>query len=222
MATGSPPDGCNAQESHMKRILAAAALAAFALGAQAQLSFSGGSNITFSNYDPSGPTNPQSEGRLNGIVNSAGPAVMTATFLGKEAGDTNTYTFDFAGGTLVNTGAIGSSISGPVGSGPLTFVFADTTTATSVGNGGSSGAFTSYVILGTYDDVGAFTPYTASGQYALILGFNDGAPVDGDYDDMVVGLNVAAVPEPETYALLLAGLGAIGFISRRRRTMARV
>jgi len=31
-------------------------------------------------------------------------------------------------------------------------------------------------------------------------------------------LNVAApVPEPETTALLLAGLGAIGFIGRRRR-----
>ncbi|MES3012564.1 MAG: flocculation-associated PEP-CTERM protein PepA [Pseudomonadota bacterium] len=29
---------------------------------------------------------------------------------------------------------------------------------------------------------------------------------------------VPAVPEPETYALLLAGLGAIGFVARRRRT----
>ena len=28
---------------------------------------------------------------------------------------------------------------------------------------------------------------------------------------------VRAVPEPETYALMLAGLGALGFISRRRR-----
>ena len=36
---------------------------------------------------------------------------------------------------------------------------------------------------------------------------------------VVVGLNVAPVPEPETYALLLAGLGAVGFISRRRRSM---
>ncbi len=31
-----------------------------------------------------------------------------------------------------------------------------------------------------------------------------------------VSLTVSAVPEPETYALLLAGLGAVGFVARRR------
>jgi hypothetical protein len=33
-------------------------------------------------------------------------------------------------------------------------------------------------------------------------------------------LSVAAVPEPETYAMMLAGLGALGFMMRRRRTPA--
>lgn len=32
--------------------------------------------------------------------------------------------------------------------------------------------------------------------------------------------NIAAVPEPETYAMLLAGLGLIGFTARRRKTQA--
>jgi hypothetical protein len=31
------------------------------------------------------------------------------------------------------------------------------------------------------------------------------------------GFNVAAVPEPETYAMMLAGLGMIGFMARRRK-----
>jgi len=30
-------------------------------------------------------------------------------------------------------------------------------------------------------------------------------------------LSVAAVPEPETYAMFIAGLGALGFMARRRR-----
>ena len=31
-------------------------------------------------------------------------------------------------------------------------------------------------------------------------------------------MSVAAVPEPETYAMLLAGLGLIGFSARRRQS----
>lgn len=39
---------------------------------------------------------------------------------------------------------------------------------------------------------------------------------NASYQDLVVANAVHAVPEPETYALLLAGLGAIGMIARRR------
>lgn len=34
-------------------------------------------------------------------------------------------------------------------------------------------------------------------------------------------VNVAAIPEPETYALILAGLGLLGFVARRRRLTSR-
>ncbi|MGZ0020026.1 FxDxF family PEP-CTERM protein [Nitrosomonas sp. wSCUT-2] len=35
-----------------------------------------------------------------------------------------------------------------------------------------------------------------------------------------VEFNAAPIPEPETYAMLLAGLGLLGFVTRRRKAMA--
>ena len=32
-----------------------------------------------------------------------------------------------------------------------------------------------------------------------------------------IGIHLAAVPEPQTYALMLAGLGGLGWLARRRR-----
>ena len=57
-----------------------------------------------------------------------------------------------------------------------------------------------------------------STTYAYVLGYNDSAGNKhlGDWDDFVIG--VSAVPEPETYAMLLIGLGLIGFsISKQKQ-----
>ena len=58
-----------------------------------------------------------------------------------------------------------------------------------------------------------FTP-TASGTYNLSFqnggGDNMGAMLDN--------VSVAAVPEPETYAMMLAGLGLLGFMARRKKS----
>jgi len=203
----------------MKQLLSALALAALATGASAQVTFTGGTDrANFANYDPNGaaaalaPTGGKEDAT---ITTTAG--VLTATFLGFEAVDSDTFTFNLgAFGTLNNKGALNASISGPVAAGLLNFSFADLFQSTSVGNGGNPGSdFTSYAVLGRFNGA-VFAPATL-GVYDLIIGFNDGLRVDADYDDMVVGLKVVAVPEPETYALLLAGLGAVGFIARRRQ-----
>ena len=163
-----------------------------------------------------GPSAPIVGGREDSTINTTA-GVLTATFLGFEALDIDTFTFTLSSGTLSNKGALNASISGPVSAGALNFAFADLFQGTTIGNGQNLGDFTSYAVLGSFAGA-VFTPFTLGGAYDLILGFNDGLRVDSDYDDMVVGLKVAAIPEPETYALLLAGLGAIGFLHRRRRT----
>lgn len=43
-------------------------------------------------------------------------------------------------------------------------------------------------------------------------------PNSESYYGFTVGAIATVVPEPETYAMLLAGLGLMGFIARRRKT----
>lgn len=57
------------------------------------------------------------------------------------------------------------------------------------------------------------TPSLNAGTYTLsLIGLNSAGVAS--YGGNIA---VSAVPEPETYAMLLAGIGAIGFLARRRR-----
>jgi len=203
----------------MKRTLLAAALLATVGAANATVSLVGGTEIDhFSNYDaPPVQTAPQSSGLQNAKLVSDNPLdQITATFLGKEAAHINQF---YVNGSLIfnNLAAAPSSYGPFYASSPLNFKFRDADDGSQVSNGGGSLVdFASYVVLGTFDN-GAFTKYTDSGHFDFVLGFNDGAKVDADYDDLVVGIKVSVVPEPETYALMLAGLGIMGFVARRRR-----
>lgn len=58
-----------------------------------------------------------------------------------------------------------------------------------------------------------------AGNYALnVLGFATGSQ-GGFYAGGMIA-TTAPVPEPETYALLLAGLGIVGFMASRRKPLA--
>jgi hypothetical protein len=65
------------------------------------------------------------------------------------------------------------------------------------------------------------TPESTSGIYTFTLQWslvNDFGPFQGFTSEWVLtGTAVAAVPEPETYAMLLAGLGLVGAVARRKR-----
>lgn len=63
-----------------------------------------------------------------------------------------------------------------------------------------------------------FTP-TTTGQYALSFQNDGGDNIGALLDNVAVADATAPVPEPETYALLGAGLLAVGFVSRRRKSV---
>ncbi|MBY0499654.1 MAG: PEP-CTERM sorting domain-containing protein [Nitrosomonas sp.] len=147
-----------------------------------------------------------------GHLDFAGPGsqMITYTFLGQESGYNNKF-YDVSGGNaLFESDPIGTSVSSWVNiSGPLSFKFEGNVDKFAV-NGGPWDKGTSIGLIGTNMQVG-------STVYDFVIGYNDSAGQKylGDWDDFVIG--VSAVPEPETYAMLLIGLGLIGFSLRNQR-----
>lgn len=74
----------------------------------------------------------------------------------------------------------------------------------------------------TINHSGAYELYRSvltPSTYAIVYedDFRSNSRFGGDFNDMVVRVDVAAVPEPETYALMLAGIVAFFFVARRRK-----
>jgi hypothetical protein len=201
----------------MKRILAALAVAALATSSHAvDLALTSpvatGLNPVGS-FDVAVAGFSATNGTI-GTLNIDGPGVVTFTFLGKEAGYTN-YFFNVGGTdqTIFNTDSAGStSVQIYATAGILNFSFG--TSSPSTGSVVTNGSAT--------DSNGTFAVFAGgSSGYRYVLGFDDRGAIsngitDRDFDDMVIGVSVSPVPEPGTYAMLLAGLGVMGFVMRRR------
>ena len=189
----------------------ALALAGAAGTANAQfLAGPGGTAMAPSGFDVALPAGFSLSDMVYGVDNTAGlsltstPATLTFTFLGYEAAHTNwqfVVQAPQSGAFNNQTASVGDAFvitNFPVGL--LNFSFFDQNTGLLAVNGGLNASKIGFI--------------PKSGDLSSwVIAFNDSGG-DLDFDDMVV--QVTAVPEPGTYAMLLAGLGLLGVMVRRR------
>lgn len=145
---------------------------------------------------------------------------VSFTYLGQESGYVDRL-LTMAGATLLTeANAVGTTVSRAVTSlGALDFKFEGNTGLYAI-NGAAWSTGTSIGLIGQNSTVNGTT-------FDFVLGYNDsaGAAKLGDWDDFVIGVNfratpVTSVPEPESYAMMLLGLGLIGVIVRRQSRAA--
>ena len=68
-------------------------------------------------------------------------------------------------------------------------------------------------------ETGSLGDFNFTGPLVLTV-TGHSAAAGGTFASYSGTMNVSAIPEPETYAMLLAGLGLIGFMARRRKESA--
>ncbi len=166
--------------------------AAVALAASTTLSFAGGSAI---------------------VLNPAGPNLFAAVFTQTSSAELFVDTLEFA--ALPSASNVVFTLFGVLG--PVEFFVAD------VASGGESQFFSFFPEDGPLNPVSFQTSIAANTPFSLtVLGV--GVPLAGeDFATGFVtyaGAVVASVPEPETYALLMAGLVGVGAAARRKQRTA--
>ena len=153
------------------------------------------------------------------VDDTAGPAFGTG-WIDFNDGSALTFNFTIGAGNLGIFSVVDAGFAGDTFS--ITNNGAAFGQTSSVAPGNTFGS-----VADTFDDAfanpaysrGVFTlgagNYSISGRLAQSVVDDLGAPLNATNGAVRLSV-VAAVPEPSTYALLFAGLAAIGFVSRRR------
>ena len=204
-----------------KALVAALALAGFGLGAQAAVQTSTSGNVT--TYTDNG-----------GDFGKFGDLLYTDNYLWVSSGS-NEYSLSFqvastsdidlsfwysmpfgAAGTVTLTNLLSAPLSNTTGT--------DNVFGSGFRYGANNPGPDSAVLNSNHDRMfsGSFSN-VAAGSYTLTIAATQGGAggilpwMKLDDVSVKVTATVPAVPEPESYAMLLAGLGLVGAVARRRR-----
>jgi len=191
----------------------------------AVLSFTGaGTAGVLADFDVSGPgvtisdgdaitifsTNVLGGGYIGGGLQVNPQTKLRYTYLGKEAGATNTIEEFVLGTNSLTTaggpGSIGSSFTVTDGPGSLAFFFTSTIYGgTTITNDGNTTDRRTAI---------AFSSIFNNGKSVYALLDDGGTGPDRDFDDMVVRID--AIPIPASALLLLGGIGGFGLMRRKK------
>jgi hypothetical protein len=217
----------------MAKILKLAAIlsAVLAMPAAAAVTF----NVGIGSPVQAIPTNNNFQGNLNGVglyqytaggasVSLSGKANVTFEFLGSESGFSDS--FSAGGGAIFVSENSSFTAWNPVTLGSLTYNAGSITDWIFNSSGGAQNKGIGTLEFGIFLPRGA----VANGIYAsnvLYLGFDDQINGDDDnHDDIIIRVTAedfggqGTVPEPASWAMLIAGFGLVGAVSRRRRGAA--
>lgn len=173
------------------------------------------------NYNPSGAEAQSLDNSEVTVFNSStnggstggglyidGNAEVTVTFLGKEAGFTNRFVELESDGVkqkIFNTDSLLTSFS-YIQNGPEFVNFKFQGPLGKIVNGGNSQRTTLDLAMQLFDD----------GKGAYLFFGDGGGGNDFDLDDMVMRLDISAVPLPASSLLLIAGIGGLAAMKRRK------
>ena len=185
----------------------AAVLASTALFAQAETGTFTCAAGTFADCSLATSTLSWSWDGLNFEVDNSGSGYVSEVYFDLGAG----MAASFVGGTGGNVAFYAGASPGSLPGGPVTFqsdASFDSDPAGDLSNGINGGETATFAITGAAGD--------SFDLGALTAGLHVRSLVTASAS-VITLVPVPAVPEPQTYALLLAGLGAMGFVGRRRR-----
>ena len=150
---------------------------------------------------------------VSGTLRADASGFFNATYLGQVASFPNQYanpTMQMGGSNMGV--AVGTTLSHAVTAGTtVDFRFIDGGNGSTFANGATNTAVQGMIFL----DAAIWNAlHPTDTQYDFLIGYNDSADVNADYDDYVVGV-VNNVPVPAALPLMASALGLFG-VSRRK------